>query len=178
MLFSRFQGGIVDSLDTHNSKYYKKIFLKYKALTNQLEGEIIDPFARNCKWGTITNDLNSKFECDYNMCALEFSNILIETKTKAKIILFDPPFSINQAERYKEEGMNNLYTNPNLISNLCKNLSSILSPNGYFIKLGYNSTRPNKNLELVELTVVNFGGSRNDVIVSVWKNVQNKLVIE
>lgn len=175
VILNRIQSGSIDGLDTHKSKYYKKIFTKYKALTSDLKGEIIDPFARFCKWGTITNDLNSKFNCDYNLCALEFSNLLLEKNVKAKIILFDPPFSENQAEKYIEEGMRNLYANPTLISNLKLNLSSILLPNGYFIKLGYNSTKPNKNLKLIELNVVNFGGSRNDVIVSIWKNVQNKL---
>lgn len=173
--FSRFQDGSNFNLDTSLSTWYERIFQKYNALTQNLNGKIIDPFSRSCTWANITNDINPEFNTTYNLDALEFSNILIDKNEIARIILFDPPFSFSQAERYIEGEMVNIYTNPSYVSEISKKLCSIIEPNGYFIKLGYNSTRPSKNMSLVELMNVNFGGQRNDVIVSVWKNTQYKL---
>lgn len=173
--FSRHQDGGNFSLDTSNSKWFESLFMKYNALTSNLNGKIIDPFARSCEWGDITNDINPEFKTTFNMCAFDFSKHLIENNISARIVLFDPPFSFNQAERYIEGEMKNLYTDPAFISNVCKNLCSIIEPHGYFIKLGYNSTRPAKYMNLVELMNVNLGGCKNDVIVSVWKNSQYKL---
>ena len=173
--FSRYQYGGCFSLDTSKSSWYESLFMKYNALTSNLNGKIIDPFARSCEWGDITNDINPEFKTTYNLDALEFSKILIDKNEIARIILFDPPFSFNQAERYIEGEMKNLYTDPAFISNLSNNLCSIIEPNGYFIKLGYNSTKPSKNMSLVEIMNVNIGSCRNDVIVSIWKNVQHTL---
>ena len=36
---------------------------------------IVDPFANDSTIGTITNDLNPKFDTDYHMGALDFSQI-------------------------------------------------------------------------------------------------------
>ena len=35
-------------------------------------GVIVDPFANECKYGTIRNDLNPEFDTDYHMDALQF----------------------------------------------------------------------------------------------------------
>lgn len=173
--FSRYQDGGNFCLDTSKSKWYERLFMKYNALTSDLDGKIIDPFARSCNWGEITNDINPEFKTTFNMDALDFSLHLIDNNINARIVLFDPPFSFNQAERYIVGEMSNIYTNPAYISKICKNLCSIIENGGYFIKLGYNSTKPAKYMSLVELMNVNLGGSKNDVIVSVWKNNQIKL---
>ena len=67
---------------------------------------IIDPFARNSKFGTVTNDINPNTSASYHMNAPEFLEMLIELKTQADIILFDPPYSPRQiSECYKECGL-------------------------------------------------------------------------
>jgi hypothetical protein len=50
-----------------------------------------------------------------------------------------------------------------------KEIERVLKPGGILLKLGYNSSKPSKNFDLLEIIVVNFGGTRNDVIVSIWK---------
>ena len=164
--YSRFQGGSFDGIDTSENNYYKNGFKKACKLTKNIEGEIIDPFARNCCWGTITNDLDPTTKAHYNMDALEFLKKM-ETNS-AKIILFDPPFSASQEKKYKG-GCQNLYANPTKISKMYKEMFRILKSGGVILKLGYNSTRPNPNLELIDCQLVNFGGSKNDVIQTIWQ---------
>ena len=37
---------------------------------------VIDPFANDSKYGTITNDLNSAFDTDYHLDTLDFFKLL------------------------------------------------------------------------------------------------------
>lgn len=172
MKFERVQGGCFDNLETSKSNYYKRAFA-WTVKNVKVEGEIIDPFARYCKWGTITNDIDSNMPTDYHLDALDFLKIM--KTNSAKILLFDPPFSERQASRY-EGGITNLYTKADgTFKKIMNECDRIIKPGGILIKLGYNSSRPSKNFELIKLDLVNFGGSRNDVIVSYWVFVNNTL---
>ena len=53
---------------TFSIKPIKELIEKYLPT----DGVIIDPFARESKYGTITNDLNPEFDTTYHMDALEF----------------------------------------------------------------------------------------------------------
>jgi len=171
--FDRFQGGSMDSLDTHKSKYYQNTFNDCLEWTRNLKGNIVDPFARNCTWGDLTNDINQETKAMYHLDALEFLKMI--KSESAKIVLFDPPFSPRQEKRY-ENGTNNLYSSDsNKISKLNQEVFRILKPQGVMLKLGYNSSRPNKSMNLIQMRIVNFGGSRNDVICSVWQKNQHTL---
>ena len=164
----RFQGGSSDGIDTSNSRYYQKAFDYVLKITQNLVGEIIDPFARNCKWGTIRNDMDKNIKTvHYNLESVQFMQIM--KTNSAKIVLFDPPFSPSQSKKY-ELGDTNLYASGNgRIGKLSREIERVLIPGGIMLKLGYNSSRPTKNFDLINLIVVNFGGTRNDVIVSIWK---------
>ena len=37
---------------------------------------IVDPFTNNCKYGTITNDLNPAYDTDYHLDALDFLKLI------------------------------------------------------------------------------------------------------
>lgn len=170
--YSRFQGGSYAGRDTSQNNYYQNAFKKACKLTENLDGEIIDPFARNCTWGTIRNDLDPTTKAHYNLDALEFLKKM-ETNS-AKIVLFDPPFSPSQEKKYTG-GCQNLYADPSKISKMYKEIFRILKSGGVVVKLGYNSTRPNPNLELIDCQLVNFGGSKNDVIQTIWQLKIRKL---
>jgi hypothetical protein len=181
MIFERIQGGSFEGLNTHEGHYYKMGFnyMAREALRNSEWGSviaascvIIDPFARNCYWGTITNDIDPNTNAQYHMDALLFLESL-ESRS-ADFVLFDPPFSSNQAERY-EAGHVNVYTDPRYVSNCFKEIVRILKPGGRVLKLGYNSTRHHRSLKLLKGWLVNFGGSRNDVLMTLWKNEQTTL---
>jgi hypothetical protein len=164
----RFQGGSFDGKDTSECKYYVRGFNKALSITRAIEGEIIDPFARNCKWGTIRNDMDPGIKTvHYNLESLDFMKLM--KTNSAKMVLFDPPFSDRQAKKY-ELGDTNLYcTGDGRIGKLCKEVERVLKPGGVMVKLGYNSSKPTTNFDLLEMMVVNFGGTRNDVILTIWR---------
>lgn len=73
-------------------------------LDRWLEGAeiVVDPFARNSKRGTITNDLNPAMDTHYHLLAEEF---VAQIQVKADAVLFDPPYSPRQiAECYQQVG--------------------------------------------------------------------------
>lgn len=73
-------------------------------------GVIVDPFANECKYGTIRNDLNPEFDTDYHMDALQFLQSLDDES--ADLVLYDPPYSISQAsEMYRSYGKEKLEIN-------------------------------------------------------------------
>ena len=170
----RFKGGSSDSIDTSFSRYYQralKITLKHIS-SELLKKPSIDPFARDCQWAKITNDLDPSKKAKYNMDALDFVSMF--DSESISMVLFDPPFSTSQEKKY--EYNSNLYaSDSNKISKLYKECFRVLAPGGMMLKLGYNSTRPHPGFKLKHLMVVNFGGSRNDVIASIWRKEQTTL---
>lgn len=71
--------------NTFTIKPIKSLVEKY------IEGAtvIIDPFANQCKYGTITNDLNPEYDTTYHLDALEF--LKSQGDNSADIVLYDPP---------------------------------------------------------------------------------------
>ena len=77
---------------------------------NGNEAVIVDPFANNSKYGTITNDLNPEFATTYHKDALEFLKSI--KSESVDLVLYDPPYSISQAsEMYKSYGKEKLEIN-------------------------------------------------------------------
>lgn len=138
---------------------------------------IIDPFANNCKYGTITNDLNPEYNTTYHMDALEFLRMMKDNS--ADIVLYDPPYSITQASvLYKEYGKDKLKIN---VSNmkywkLCKNnIARILKPNGKVICCGWNTNGLGKNRGFImdKILIVSHGASRNDTLVTLEHKIMD-----
>jgi len=159
--------------NTHHCAYYilaRNSALKY---TQSLQGETIDPFARNCSWGTITNDIDPSFDTHYNLDVIEFFDCL--GSGIAKLILFDPPFSQRQCDEKYQHADVNLYTT-NKVSKALAECYRVLKPGGILVKLGYNSNMPNShNWELLEVILAHVGGNSNDIIVTIWRKGQYRL---
>lgn len=163
---------------TFNIKPIKELIERY--IQYYIQGIVVDPFANNSKYGTITNDLNPEFNTDYNLDALTFLTQL--NKESADVVLFDPPYSINQATKcYKNYGKKKLETN---VANMkywanCKNeVARILKPKGIAIICGWNSNGIgiNRNFQMIEILLVPHGGSKNDTIITVErKNIKTAL---
>lgn len=137
--------------------------------------EVIDPFANNCEWGTITNDLDSQYETDYHMDATDFLKMLPEQC--ADVVLYDPPFSPRQVmECYKKLGMsvNMETTQASYWSKQKEQIARIIKPNGIVITCGWNSGGIGKKhgFEIVEILLVAHGGWHNDTIVTVERKVR------
>lgn len=137
---------------------------------------IIDPFANESTYGTITNDLNPKYDTDYHMDALDFLKML---KTKsADIVLYDPPYSPRQVkECYDGIGIK-VTADDTKASWRAKHLDEIqriLKPNGLCISFGWNTNGVGKKrgFEIIEILLVAHGGSKNDTLCTVERKVQD-----
>ena len=157
--------------NTFTIKPIKELVEKYVVVSNV----IVDPFANECEYGTITNDLNPEFDTDYHMDALEF--LKLQADESADLVLYDPPYSITQAaECYHSFGKEKLEVN---VANmkywkLCKdNIARILKPNGICICCGWNTNGlgVNRGFEMQEVLIVSHGGSKNDTLVTVEKKL-------
>lgn len=132
---------------------------------------IIDPFANDSVYGTITNDLNPQSNAMYHIDALDF--LKLQPDAAADMVLFDPPYSLRQAsECYKSYGKERLagtVTNMRYWSQ-CKNeCARVLKSGGVCIACGWNSMGLGKKrgFEIVEILLVPHGGNRNDTIITV-----------
>ena len=105
------------SRDTHLTKWYRNGFREAMSYFNhQDDVVIVDPFARSCPWGTITNDINPIYKTTHNKDALEFLKEL--PSNFVHCVLWDPPFSARQEKEYGIRS--NLYTDSAYIFNCFK----------------------------------------------------------
>lgn len=128
---------------------------------------IIDPFANDCKYGTITNDLNPEYDTDYHMDALDFLKE-IESES-ADVVLYDPPYSLRQVvECYKGFGktVTQETTQSSWRARHLDEIKRILKPNGIALCFGWNSNGIGKTrgFEMIDVLLVPHGGSKNDTI--------------
>src|SRR3990172_3072476 len=56
----------------------------------------VDPFARNKRWATWTNDLNPETEAEYHVDVLDFLMMLRDKGVETDLVIFDPPYSQHQ----------------------------------------------------------------------------------
>lgn len=85
------------SSNTFSIKPIKELIEKYAT------GKIVDPFANSNKLATVTNDLDTQYDTDYHMDALDFLKIFDDNSVD--VVLYDPPYSPRQvSECYKNLG--------------------------------------------------------------------------
>ena len=158
IIFERLQDGSSAGINTHESDYFQHIWKVLPRYVTIPLKDICDPFARDCVLAyPYTNDIDKNTSAVTNLDCI-----------------FDPPFSGRQSDE-KYDGHINVYTDPGYVKKCMIEVGKILKPGGYLLKFGYNSSRHLKCLELVKMWVVNFGGNRNDVIVTLWRNEQKTL---
>jgi len=142
----------------------------------------IDPFARNFDGATYTNDLNPNTSAKYHMKAIDFLNMLLDQKIRADLIIFDPPYSLEQCKRsyesldYKFTYEDTLYTiNWKKEKNIIKNL---LIKKGIFLHFGWHSNGMGMSRGFIinKILLVAHGGSHYDTIcMAEEKTIQNRL---
>ena len=133
---------------------------------------VIDPFARNSKIGTVTNDIDPETTAQYHMDALDFLKSLQDMS--ADVILYDPPYSPRQvSECYKKLGktVNMQTTQASYWSNQKKEISRIIKPGGIVITCAWNSGGIGEKygMQIIEIRLVAHGGWHNDTIITVEK---------
>jgi hypothetical protein len=131
----------------------------------------VDPFSRNKRWATYTNDLNPETAAEYHMDAREFLDMLIGRGIQADLVICDPPYSQVQVSRtyqsagkeYKPFGDDN---NAVLYREARDRLDKLLIENGIALSFGWNSVGFGKErgFEILEIILVCHGGAHNDTI--------------
>lgn len=73
----------------------------------QPHNTVVDPFANNNKYGTITNDLDPQYDTTYHMDATKFLKMLGDNC--ADVVLYDPPYCYDgETEIFTENGWKNI----------------------------------------------------------------------
>jgi hypothetical protein len=128
----------------------------------------VDPFARNKRWATHTNDLNPATAAEHHMDAEAFLNMLADQGCEADLVLIDPPYSPRQVkECYDGIGLPMKQTDA-LLGMTRKRLKAALlrlvRPGGVCLHFGWNTVGMGKGWQIEEIVLVCHGSAHNDTI--------------
>ncbi len=157
------------SKDTFAMKPIRDLLTRYI----QKDMIVVDPFARNSKWGTITNDINEETEAKYHLDALEFLDKMIKKDVLADVVLLDPPYSNRQiSECYKAIGRKVTMQdtqNASFMKEVKDRVGKIVKNNGMVICFAWNTSGMGikRGFKLKEILLVAHGGAHNDSLVTV-----------
>ena len=133
-----------------------------------LRGVSVDPFARNKRWATYTNDLNPQTNAEFHMHAEEFLLMLADKNIKADCIILDPPYSPRQiSECYAAAGIKagmKDTQNAALYSRVRKGAEKLCAPGSIVLSFGWNSAGMGKTWMRLETLLVAHGGAHHDTI--------------
>lgn len=152
---------------TFGIKPIKELLLRYRVG----KGYWVDPFAGESRIAKLTNDLNPRYETDFNEDALSFLTRLDDGQFDGA--LNDPPYSVRQAaECYYKVGMAhhaNDVTNYKYWGMVKDELARIIRVEGLNISFGWNSVGLGKSrgFKKLEILLICHGGAHNDTIVTV-----------
>lgn len=130
----------------------------------------VDPFSRNKRWATYTNDINPVTAAEHHLDAEEFLKKLAVDGLTGKVDLgiFDPPYSPRQiADCYKEFGKDVTMTdtrNAVLYSRCKAALLPLLTRDAVVLTFGWNSAGMGPGFERIEVMLVSHGAAHNDTI--------------
>jgi hypothetical protein len=150
-----------------------------RLLTRWLAGRrvIVDPFARNSRFGTHRNDLSLATDAESHMDARDFLSALVRDGIEADALLFDPPYSPRQIkEAYQSIGRTcgKEDTQSARLYRECRDIACrLLRQGGIAISFGWNSCGfgINRGFEQREILLVAHGGAHNDTIATVEERV-------
>lgn len=135
-----------------------------------LSGVSVDPFARDRREATYTNDLNPNTAAQHHMDAEAFVEMLAGQGVRADAVLFDPPYSPRQiSECYQAVGLpvgTKETQNARLYKRVRGALDRILVPGGVMLSFGWNSAGMGvtRGYAIEEILLVAHGGAHNDTI--------------
>lgn len=157
-----------------NSRTFKIKPIKELIDRYLVKGIVIDPFANENKVANITNDLDTQYNTDYHLDALDF--LKLHNDLSIDMCLYDPPYSPRQvSECYKklDKTVNMQTTQASYWSNQKKEISRIIKKDGIVITCGWNSGGIGKKygFEIIEILLVPHGGWHNDTIITVERKI-------
>lgn len=140
----------------------------------------VDPFSRNKRWATYTNDLNPETAAGSHIDSADFLEGLARNGVQADLVLFDPPYSPRQIkECYDGIGLKMKTEDAwrtNGWTRERKAIGQIVKPNGFVISFGWHSNGMGRyaGFEPVEYLTVCHGWGHNDTTVTVERKAENK----
>lgn len=141
----------------------------------------VDPFARNKRLATYTNDLNPDTAAEYHLDALEFLEKMVGLGVAADLVFFDPPYSLRQVkECYAAIGIETLpadKTHGWRRERDC--LNTLLKPGGIALSFGWNSQGlgQERGYEIIEILLVSHGREHNDTICTVERKITSQQMV-
>jgi len=130
----------------------------------------VDPFSRDKRWATHTNDLNPNTQAEHHMDAEEFLGTLAASGVLCDLAILDMPYSPRQiSECYKEAGLTvgmKETQNAALYARVKSALMSCLTSDAIVLSFGWNSAGMGKKhgFEQIELMLCCHGAAHNDTI--------------
>lgn len=160
--FSRFWA--MPSADTFDCEPIKGFVQKY-LLKSKVS---VDPFARNKRWTTHTNDLNPQTAAEHHMDAEEFLKKLLRDGIVADTVIVDPPYSPRQVkECYDGIGIK-MRQDDALLGLIRKRLkvqiTKLTTEGSVVLTFGWNTVGMGKGWEILEIMCVCHGSDHNDTI--------------
>ncbi len=128
----------------------------------------VDPFSRNKRWATYTNDLNPNTAAEYHMDAKDFLTMLADKGIFADLIICDPPYSPRQVkECYDSIGM--AMTQEDALLGLIRKrlkraINRMVPVGGIVLHFGWNTVGMGKGWNIEEVLLVCHGSDHNDTI--------------
>jgi len=130
----------------------------------------VDPFARNKRWATYTNDLSPDTLAEYHMDAEVFLNMLAEHGVIADLVILDPPYSPRQiSECYKGAGLDvgMKETQSAILYQRVRDAAiKVCSDSAVVLSFGWNTVGMGErhDFEKIEIMLCCHGGAHNDTI--------------
>jgi hypothetical protein len=150
------------SADTFSVKPIGEFVRKY------LKGVSVDPFSRDKRWATHTNDLNPATQAEHHMDAEAFLHLLADKGIEADTVLLDPPYSPRQIrECYAAAGLKagmKDTQNAALYARVRKAARKLCRPGTVVLSFGWNSAGMGQGFKRLEMLLVAHGGAHNDTI--------------
>jgi hypothetical protein len=140
----------------------------------------VDPFARNKRWATYTNDLNPETQADSHVEAKDFLDSLVDKGVKSDLVIFDPPYSIAQCSMvYQNVGLPVTQRDVQIWGRWTEHkaaIANLLTPDGYVLTFGWNSQGMGlkHGFILEELLLVCHGSAHNDTICIAERRAQDR----
>lgn len=135
-----------------------------------LSGVSVDPFARDCRLATHTNDIDPATAAKHHMEATEFLARMKADGVTADSALLDPPYSPRQiVECYRAIGRPITASdtqNARLYREVRDGIDALLRHGGVVVSFGWNSSGMGKRrgYRLLEVLLIHHGGAHNDTI--------------
>jgi site-specific DNA-adenine methylase len=155
--------------NTFKIKPIKELIQKY----NKNSFLSIDCFANRSKIAKVTNDLDTIYDTNFHLDALEFLSFF--RNNSIDFILNDPPYNEYQLKNsYNRKDKSKHFDNDNKYwKKIYTEYHKKLKVGGYLLTFGWNTTGSNlpKKFEIIEILIVAHGGIHSDTICVVEKKI-------